>query len=186
MRVYFTGSIVGKKQYLKNYLRIIEILKNKGYQVISDHIIKHTPEAIKIEKKEDRLKFHRQLEKWISSSDVMVVEISFPSISVGYEISLALQLHKPVLILYYEGDPPSLLMHHSENNLICEKYSFETLKDIIEDFINYAQGSADSRFTFFITSEMVAFLKKVARKEKLPKSVYLRRLIQKEMDAKNY
>ena len=29
MNVYFTASIVGKKQYLKNYLKIIEVLKKK-------------------------------------------------------------------------------------------------------------------------------------------------------------
>jgi len=186
MKVYFTASIVGKKNYLKNYLEIIETLKEKDCFVTSDHIIKHTAEAIRLEKKEDRLKFHKQLERWIGSCNFMVVESTFPSISVGYEISLALKFNKPVLILYCEGDPPSLLDHHHEDSLVCEKYTSDTLPDIIDDFMNFAQGSADSRFTFFITPEIASYLEKVAKKEKLPKSVYLRRLIIKDKQEKGY
>ncbi|OGK63011.1 hypothetical protein A2334_01500 [Candidatus Roizmanbacteria bacterium RIFOXYB2_FULL_38_10] len=182
MKVYFTASIVGKKQYLHNYLKIIKILLDKNHQVLSDHIVKSTEEEIRLEKREDRMKFHDNLEKWIGGCDFMVVEASFPSISVGYEISLALQFNKTVLILYSEGDPPSLLVHHSSEKVICEKYSLTTLQDIIEDFINYAQGSADSRFTFYITSEIASYLEKVSRKKKLPKSVYLRHLIQSDME----
>lgn len=181
MSVYFTASIVGKKQYLPNYLRIINVLKSRNYDVLSDHIIKSSEEEIRLEKREDRVKFHNNLEKWIGSCHFMVVDVSFPSISVGYEISLALQFNKPVLILYSEGDPPSLLVHHSSEKVICEKYSPATVKDIIEDFINYAEGTADSRFTFYITSEIASHLDKVSRKKKIPKSVYLRHLIEKDI-----
>lgn len=181
MRVYFTASIFAKKRYLQNYLKIIDIFRGKNYQVLSDHIVKSTEEEIRLEKREDRIKFHHNLEKWIGSSHFVVVEASFPSISVGYEISLALQFNKPVLILYSEGDPPSLLVHHSSEKVICEKYSLNTLRDIIEDFINYAEGTADSRFTFFVPSDITAYLEKVSRRKHLPKSVYLRHLIHQDM-----
>ena len=55
MIVYFTASIVGKRHYLSNYNKIIDILKSKNYQVISDHIITSTEAQIRLEKKEDRL-----------------------------------------------------------------------------------------------------------------------------------
>jgi len=181
MKVYFTASIIGKKHYLHNYLKIIDHLKEKDCQVISDHIISSTESEIRMEKKEMRLKFHKQLENWISGSDFVVAETSFPSISVGYEISLALHLLKPILILYSIGDPPSLLAHHAEEKLICEKYTTYTLSEIIDDFINYVQGTNDTRFTFFITSKIASFLEKVARREKVPKSVYLRKLIEEDM-----
>src|SRR4030042_5477583 len=100
MTVYFTASIVGKKQYLGNYEKIISILKAGGHTVISDHIINTTECQIRMEKKEQRLEFQHRLEKWINSADFVVAETSFPSISVGYEISLALSHNKPVLVLY--------------------------------------------------------------------------------------
>ena len=185
MKVYFTASIVGKKYHLINYLKIIDILKSKNCQVISDHIIKSTESEVKLENKEDRLKFHKQLEKWISSADFIVAETTFPSISVGYEISLAEAFLKPILILFSEGNPPSLLAHHRDEKLICEKYSRENLPGLIDDFINYVRGNNDTRFTFFITSKIASFLEKVSRKGKLPKSVYLRKLVEEDMKKKN-
>lgn len=181
MKAYFTASIVGKKHFLNHYLKIIEILKTKNCEVISDHIINSTESQIRLETKEDRLKFHKQLKKWIGECDFVVAESSFPSISVGYEISLAQNFLKPILILYSSGDPPSLLAHHKDEKLVCEKYTIESLADLISDFINYVRGTNDSRFTFFITSKIARFLEKVSKKDKLPKSVYLRKLIENDM-----
>jgi hypothetical protein len=182
MTVYFTASIVGKKQYEDNYRKIVRLLTKNGCRVISDHILKSSSQKIHLETKEERLAFHDQLEKWINSADCVVAETSFPSISVGYEISLALNRGKPVLILFtYDSLPPSLLIHHRDDRLICEKYADETLSSIIEDFLNYAQDKEDSRFIFYLSSEMAAYLDKISRKKKVPKSVYLRRLIEEKM-----
>lgn len=181
MTVYFTASIVGKDNYLQNYLRIIDILKSQNHKVIAEHIINTTEKQIRLKSRDERLKFHEQLEDWINSCNFMIAETSFPSISVGYEISLALQRGKPVLILYSEGDPPSLFAYHEEEKLVCERYTMENLHGIMNDFINYTEGKNDTRFSFFITSKIAAYLDEVSRKEKLPKSVYLRKLIEKDM-----
>lgn len=183
MKAYFTASVVGKRHYLKDYLRIIENLKKKDCEVVYQHIIDASEEDIRIEKKEDRLAFHSELVKKIRSCDFMVVEASFPSISVGYEISLGLHESKPILILYKDGDAPSLLAHHENDRLMCERYTEDTLFGIIEDFLNYIEGKQDSRFTFFITPQINSFLETVSHKQKLPKSVYLRKLIEREMKA---
>ncbi|MBI2019783.1 ribbon-helix-helix domain-containing protein [Candidatus Daviesbacteria bacterium] len=185
MKVYFTGSIKGKYKYIDNYLKIIEIIKDKKFSIISDHIIKTTEDQISLETKEGRLRFNKKLESWISSCDFMIAETSFPSISVGYEISLAIRLGKPVLILFSEGHAPSLFAHFKNEKLVCEKYSLETLKDIIDDFINYVQGTEETRFTFFITPEIALHLEEISKKEKLPKSVYLRKLIEKDIKVRN-
>lgn len=177
MNVYFTASIVGKKSYLSNYLHIIELLRAKKFTVQSEHIIDVTEPEIRLKSREERLKFQKKLENWIQHADFMVVEASFPSISVGYEISLALQYRKPVLILYSVGDPPSLFGYHSDEKIVCEKYTMDTIEETIDEFVSYVRGASDTRFTFFITPQIAAYLEKVAIKEKMPKSVYLRKLI---------
>lgn len=181
MKTYFTASIVGKRHHLQNYKKIIDILKEKKCEVISDHIIKTTENQLSKVTKEERINFQKQLERWIVGSDCMVVETTFPSISVGYEISLAVSRGKPVLMLYSEGEPPSLLTHFKEETVMCEHYTEATLEGIIDDFLAYVKGVNDTRFTFFITSKIAAFLDKVSKQEKIPKSVYLRRLIKREM-----
>jgi hypothetical protein len=178
MNVYFTASVVGKDTYLTNYLKIIDTLKSKGFIVQADHILNVTEADIHMKTREERLRFHKQLESWIQKSDCMVVEASFPSISVGYEISLALQYRKPVLLLYSIGEPPSLFAYHSDEKLIAEKYTMDTVEAIVNDFINYVHGATDTRFTFFITPQIATYLEKISKQEKMPKSVYLRQLIE--------
>jgi len=181
MNIYFTASIVGKKHHLTQYEHIIKIAKSHGATIQSDHIMKSTEDNIRMETKEERLAFHKKLDQWINVCDCMIVETTFPSISVGYEISLAINRGKPVLILYNEGDPPSLLFTQHEEKLICEKYTQDSLKNTIEDFIAYVQGNADMRFTFFISSAIASYLNKISKKQKIPKSVYIRNLILKDM-----
>lgn len=185
MKAYFTASIVGKRHHQSNYARIIQLLHKHRIEVQSDHIMKTSEDELSKVGKDDRLKFQKQLERWILSADFMIVETTFPSISVGYEISLAMHRLKPVLMLYSEGEAPSLLAHFKEEHVICEKYTPETLEDIIVDFISYVVGTNDTRFTFFITSEIAAFLDRVSREDKVPKSVYLRRLIQEDLHKRS-
>lgn len=182
MNVYFTASVVGKKQYLPYYVKIIKFLEAKHYAVQASHILDVSENDIQIKTRQERLKFHRNLETWIQHCDFMVVESSFPSISVGYEISLALRYRKPVLILYSAGDPPSLFAAHSDEKIVCEKYTLDTVSEIIDQFITFVRGAADTRFTFFITPQIAAYLEKISQKEKMPKSVYLRKLIEHHIE----
>lgn len=184
MHVYFTASVVGKPQHIREYQAIIDTLKKTGLTVQSDHIMNATEATIRIKTKEERLAFLDQLEEWINTCDCMVVEASFPSISVGYEISLAIARNKPVLILYSEGDPPSLFAYHHEENIVCEKYTISSLARITHDFLLFVKGNAETRFTFFIPSAIASYLQKVSRTHKIPKSVYIRNLILADMKKK--
>lgn len=184
LKLYFTGSVAARDQFAKNYQKIISSVKEKGHSIIADHIMGISEKEIGMKTREDRLKFHTKIERWIHSCDALIAETSFPSISVGYEISLALRVGKPVLVLYSEGEPPSLLAHHRDEKILCEKYTSSTLPEILEDFIGYVGGKTDLRFTFFITPKIAGFLDQVSRSEHLPKSVYLRKLIEHDMEKR--
>ena len=182
LKLYFTGSIAARDQYRENYNKIIQLIRESGHTIIADHILSVSEKEIGLKTREERLKFHTKIEEWIHSSDAVIAETSFPSISVGYEISLALHVGKPVLVLYSEGEPPSLLAHHRDEKLLCEKYSLQTLSGILHDFLGYVDSKSDLRFTFFITPKIASFLDTIAKRGKLPKSVYLRKLIEDDME----
>lgn len=186
LTAYFTASIAAKEQYMKNYVHIIDYIKSQGHTIIGDHILSATESSVRQKEREERLQFHAQLERWIHQCDFMIAETSYPSISVGYEISLALRVSKPILILYSEGDPPSLFAHHKDEKIMCEKYALTSVKEIIQDFIQYISGKSDLRFTFFITPKIISYLDSISKKEKLPKSVYLRKLIEEDMQKKGF
>lgn len=181
MVAYFTASITGKKDYLPQYTQIISLLNNFGVEVISDHIIKTHSHEIKAESRDTRLAFQGKLNHWITKSNFVVAEVSFPSTSVGFEISLALQKGKPVLLLYSTIHPPSLLADYKDDKCICEHYTEHNLKDTLENFLNFVCDTDDCRFTLFLSSNMNEYLEKASRRKKQPKSVYLRRLIEKDM-----
>ncbi len=181
LKIYFTASIAAKQQYLDNYHRIVNHMKKRGQEIISNHILDNSEREIGLKTREERLAFHNKLEQWIFACDALVAETSFTSINVGYEISLALRVGKPVLVLFSEGQPPSLLAHHKDEKLLCEKYTQADLPTHLDDFLHYIQSKSDLRFTFFITPKIAAYLDEVAKKNKLPKSVYLRKLIEKDM-----
>ena len=183
MLVYFTGSVSEKDKYLSNYLYIIETLKRQNHEVIAAHIIDTTESHIRMLSKDERVKFHEKVLKWINSCDFMIAETSHPSTSVGYEIAYALRVGKPVLILYSIGDAPSLLGQHPDEKVMSEKYTLQNVHETIKHFVDFVEGKQDLRFTFFITPKIIAYLDKVAQKNKVPKSVYLRRLIEKDMDS---
>lgn len=181
MRAYFTASIVGRKYHLDHYQTISATLRERGVDVADEHILRVSEKDIQMQSKDVRLTFHKKLEDWINNADFLVAETSFPSISVGYEISMALDRGKPVLILYSEGDAPALFAFHENEKIVCEKYTTETLPTIITDFLHFVRGEADTRFTFFISSKQSAYLAKMGKKHRVPKSVYLRSLIDKDM-----
>lgn len=186
MKVYFTASIAAKEQFQPNYEAIINFLKKQQATVISDHIMGSTENSINKETRDQRLKFHKQLEHWIHTCDCMIAETSFPSISVGYEISLALKVGKPVLVMYSKGDPPSLLAYHNDEKLMCEKYSLANASEVINSFLHFVHEKSDLRFTFFITPRIASYLDAIAKEDKLPKSVYLRKLIETDIKKRGH
>ena len=183
MRCYFTASIAGKKQYLTHYRAIVSELEKQGSEVLADHVLNQTESQIRLETREERLAFHKQLEKWITECDCVVVEGSFPSISVGYEISLALHRNKMVLLLHLIGDPPALISSCNEDRVICERYNMDSLSEIIGRFLNYVGGKTDTRFTFYLTAAQMAHLEERAQAKRVPKAVFLRDLIDKDIKS---
>ena len=186
MIAYFTGSLSAKETYLENYMSIIQQLQRKGCNVIYEHMMNATEEQIRLFSKDERLKFHESVVRWIHKCDFMVAEVSRSSTSVGYEVALALRAGKPVLILHSCGDPPSLLGQHKDEKLVVEKYNIQNLSKKLDDFLDYVSGKHDLRFTFFITPQIVTFLDEIAKKQKVPKSVYLRNLLEREMEKNGF
>jgi hypothetical protein len=176
MNVYFTASIVGKKKYLAHYQSIIDVVKKEGHSIKADHILNASENQINMQSEHKREQFHKKLKKWIMDAQCMIVETSFPSISVGFEISLALNLNKPVLVLFTD-EAPTLLSGYNDEKMICQQYTPATVEDIVQDFLHYVKGTSEHRFTFFITTEMNQFLEEISTNNKIPKSVYLRQLI---------
>ncbi|MFT4310327.1 MAG: nucleoside 2-deoxyribosyltransferase [Candidatus Woesearchaeota archaeon] len=98
MNIYFSGSIRGGGNDTQFYLRIIDVLKQYGH-VFAEHIYEHATSGKGTVHLTDTQIHDRDIE-WIDKSDIVVAEVSTPSLGVGYEIRYALEKNIPVLVLH--------------------------------------------------------------------------------------
>lgn len=185
MNIYFTASVSQKDQYGKYYSRIITLLESQGHKVIHSHITDHTPAGINAVDAEGRIKYYKQVLKWMSESDVVLAEISYPStLNIGHEVTLALEKGKPVIGMYLTGHGSVFFEGIKSDKFVYEEYSSTTLEKVLSDALSFASDSADTRFNFLIPSRLLDYLDWVAKNQNTPRSVYLRNLIESDL-AKN-
>jgi hypothetical protein len=181
MTIYFTASIFQKDQYGLNYDNIVQLLEQLGHKVIHEHITSVSLDDKKHYSAEKRKEHYRQVIKWITEADMVVAEVSYPStINVGHEVSIALEKSKPVLGLYTKEKESTFFEGIQSDKFLYEEYDDQNLKEVLKSAIQYAQDQSDTRFNFFIFPKHVNYLDEISRKRKIPKSVYLRELIERD------
>ena len=126
--IYFSGAISGGRADVALYRRIVEMLEAEGYRVLAgavaaEHVgaggeTLHPPEICA-----------RDL-GWLDQSDLVVAEVSVPSLGVGYEIAYATRIRRiPVIALYRKaftqrcsamiaGDPRVQLIEYEDASAV--------------------------------------------------------------------
>ncbi len=181
MKVYFVASLEGKRKYQENYKIIVESIKNLGAKVISEHILGTSKQEVEKQTKEKEKKFYKKVKHWIKQADIVVAEVSHRSTNVGHEISLALSKNKPVVLLHVKGETPSLFKGIDSDKLQLIAYQPETVGKDLKYALDYAQDRKDTRFNFFISPKHQNYLDWISRKKRIPRSVFLRQLIEEHM-----
>lgn len=97
MTIYFAGSISGGRGDQAVYRQIIDLLKQHG-TVLTEHFGDASLTSAG-EDLDDRAIHDRDLQ-WLRSADVLVAEVTTPSLGVGYEIGRAVEWGKRVICLY--------------------------------------------------------------------------------------
>jgi len=181
MKAYFTGCLYQKDKFINQYEKIVATLKRTGYSVFEDTTSTLLEEVLS-KSDDDRISYYKKVLKWIDSSDLVVVEASFPStLSIGHEITLSLEKSRPVIILYKKGKEPTFLMGLKNEKIIWAEYTDESLEKVLISSIEKAKMKMDVRFNFFVSPKILAYLDWIAQKRMIPRSVFLRNLIEKEM-----
>jgi hypothetical protein len=97
MTIYFAGSIRGGRDDQNVYAAIIALLRRYG-KVVTEHV-GDANVNLGGENAPDCDIHDRDLD-WLRSADVLVAEVTAPSLGVGYEIGRAVEWGMPVLCLY--------------------------------------------------------------------------------------
>ncbi len=140
MKSYISGSIKGGREKEKEYYELIEFIKQYG-EVLTEHIgndITDINNEIKYSTKEDEHVYIRDT-KWIDMCDVLIAEVSIPSLGVGYEIAYAESKGKHVICLYNIDSEKSLsymISGNIKNKVIIYKTLDKVKKEVSELLFN--------------------------------------------------
>ncbi|MDD2778487.1 MAG: nucleoside 2-deoxyribosyltransferase [Methanocellales archaeon] len=134
MKIYFAGSIRGGREDAELYLQIIEHLKKYG-EVLTEHVGDKNLALLGEDGVEDDYIHNRDL-GWFLQSNVVVAEVTTPSLGVGYEIGRAVENQKRVLCLYRPqyGKRLSAMIAGSPDVTNAEYKTLDDAKKIIDDF----------------------------------------------------
>jgi hypothetical protein len=136
MRVYFAGSIRGGRQDADLYRELIDFIK--GYaDVLTEHVGDQSVTDTQGECYDTSYIHTRDLD-WLKLSDVMIAEVTIPSLGVGYEIATAIHLNRKVLCLYHpqKGRKLSAMIAGSPAVEVYAYTDIEEAKKAIAAFLN--------------------------------------------------
>ncbi|MFQ6123003.1 MAG: nucleoside 2-deoxyribosyltransferase [Candidatus Heimdallarchaeota archaeon] len=135
LKIYFAGSIRGGREDVKLYRDIIEHLKTYG-KVFTEHVGDTELDLLGKEKNTDKYIHDRDL-NWLLTADIIVAEVTRPSLGVGYEIGRAIEQEKSILCLYRpkKGKYLSAMIKGSRDLVVKEYQSLEEVKKIIDTYI---------------------------------------------------
>ena len=134
--IYFCGSIRGGRQLASTYGKIIEMLKEQG-KVLTEHVGLPSG-AGNIDWGLTGKEIHDRDMQWIMDSDVIIAEVTIPSLGVGYEIGRSVEMNKPILCLYNTsyGMPLSAMISGSMGIKLHEYTEPDSLASTLADFIS--------------------------------------------------
>ncbi|MBU4261530.1 MAG: nucleoside 2-deoxyribosyltransferase [Proteobacteria bacterium] len=101
LNIYFAGAIRGGRDDAQLYAQLVTYLKTFG-TVLTEHV---GDEGLLQEEKslgEEQI-FQRDMQ-WLKAADLVIAEVSTPSLGVGYEIGLAQAMGKQIFCLYRPGE----------------------------------------------------------------------------------
>ncbi len=136
MKIYFAGSISGGRADVGFYKELINYLKNYG-KVLTEFIGDDSLSATGETNISDKQIHDRDLD-WLTEADVLVAEVSTPSLGVGYEIGRSVENGKKILCLYQqkEGKRLSAMIAGCEAIQTKKYTNLEDAKAIIKHFFS--------------------------------------------------
>lgn len=129
MKIYFAGAIRGGRGDRDLYAQIIEELQKYG-TVLTEHVGNAELTAHGEADRTDADIYERDME-WIRAADVVVAEVTTPSLGVGYELGQAEAMGKKIICLYREQDGKRLSAMVS-GSAYPKVRMYKNRKDVVE------------------------------------------------------
>ncbi|KAM4591697.1 5-hydroxymethyl-dUMP N-hydrolase [Odontesthes bonariensis] len=145
MKVYFCGSIRGGRDDVHVYQRIVHKLQSYG-SVLTEHVSSaelSDAGEVGVVAGGDQVIHDRDVD-WLRQSDVVVAEVTQPSLGVGYELGRAVDMKKRILCLFRpaSGRTLSAMIRGAANGdrFVVTDYREDEVEKVLEEFFSPKEG----------------------------------------------
>ena len=101
VKVYLAAPMLGDRSNLAHTRAVLEFLESRGYSVTTGDWI--AEEVLDVERGTQPAEIFERDIRALEESDVLVADVSYPSLGVGFEIAYALVKGKPVIAYCKRG-----------------------------------------------------------------------------------
>ncbi|MEN4240330.1 nucleoside 2-deoxyribosyltransferase [Serratia marcescens] len=123
--IYFAGSIRAGRDDVPTYAKLINKLQKYG-KVLTEHVGDYQLSVGGQSFLSDNCIHDRDL-YWLRNSQVLVAEVTTPSLGVGYEIASAVNWRIPVITLYKRGEKSVSAMISGSDG--CRHFEYENIEE---------------------------------------------------------
>lgn len=132
---------------------------------------------------------NKRIERILYRSDALIIETTKKSTGMGIIIGMAINMRKPVLMLYNkelrQGQVSIIADAVSSSNRAFltsyTDYNKSSLEMIVRDFLKKAKELTESKFNIILPPDITKYLAWYSDKQKVPKVDRLRELILNDM-----
>lgn len=183
MKIGFLTSKRAERQFPQEYRMIVEYLQEKGHEV-THHMDVPLEKILPLsyaERQELFMKFYQNL----AECDLVFADTSIQSTQVGFGLAYLRLKGLPVVILS-QGEVANQFFPRGEvysnlESMMAYQYNKSNIKEKLTDALDFMSQHVDKRFTIIFPPHLLNKIEAVARKKKLPKSVFIRQLIEEDL-----
>lgn len=186
MIVHFTTSKKDIEEEYQNLSQITGIIKDLGHTFARDWWSEEYERAKKGNKDTSEIdwkKINEEAMGALARADVVIIEATAKTLSVGYQLASAIQQKKPVLVLTKNNSLSGTFGSGISSDLVrFAEYDDNNLEKIISDFLrDNTIDTKDMRFNFFINRPIYNYLRWASFKTGKTKAEILRELVEREI-----
>ncbi|HKR81581.1 MAG TPA: hypothetical protein VJR27_01115 [Candidatus Saccharimonadales bacterium] len=188
MKVHFLTSRISLLQDIESLRTIAKIVKDSGHTMDDDWLEEaYEREVVGKQVKADWPGIFKNSIETIAKADVVIAETTFPSFAIGYQVAIAVQQKKPVLLLRHKDSDQNAYITGVEDGWTqYQGYGASDIEQILKKFLDANDiTSKDMRFNFFIDRKIYNYLRWAALRTGKTKAEILRELVEKEIDHEN-
>lgn len=190
MTIFFTCSTTDLAKFKDFYQETRESILALGHTINRDWL-EYSLNALKSNKKDvPPRSVYQEVMAAIITADLVVADVTVGSMSIGHQITFALQKRKPVLLLQQTTDgkdPKKLFICGAKSPLLLIKgYKNKSeIKKIIKDFTNKFKSRPKTRFNLVLNRAQDSFVEWASFQYKKSKTEIIQDAIGEKLERDN-